>query len=325
MKNLVSKKDKIFIAGHKGMVGSSIIKILKNDGYKNLITCDKEEINLRDKSSLNNWFKINNPDIVIDAAAKVGGIGANSKNNDKFLLENLEIQNSLISISFERKVKRFLFLASSCVYPKQCRQPMLEEDLLNGKLEPTNEGYALAKIAGLKLCDYLNKLHDFDAFTLLPCNLYGKGDNFTLDKSHVLAALLVKFITAKKNNEKEVTCWGSGRPFREFLYVDDLARASIFALEKWHPKNSKIISESGEFLTYLNVGSGTDITIADLADKISNIIKYEGEIIWDLNKQDGMARKLMDSSRFKELGWSPKYNLDEGIKTVIDYLIRNLF
>ncbi len=325
MKNLISKSDKIFVAGHKGMVGSSIIKILKNEGYKNLITCEKRDLNLKDKSSLDNWFELNKPDIVIDAAAKVGGIGANSANNDKFLLENLEIQNSLITISFERKVKRFLFLASSCVYPKHCKQPMLEEDLLTGKLEPTNEGYALAKIAGLKLCDYLNKLHDFDAFTLLPCNLYGSGDNFTLEKSHVLASLLIKFITAKQNSKKEVVCWGSGKPRREFLYVDDLARASIFALEKWNPKNSGIISESGETLTYLNVGSGKDITILDLADKISKIINYKGEINWDLNKQDGMARKLMDSTRFNKLGWGPKYNLDEGIKTVIDYLIRKHF
>ena len=202
--NFLSNK-KIWVAGHNGMVGSSIFRLLLKKGYKNLITCDRKTLNLRDKASLNNWFKNNKPEIVIDAAAKVGGIGANINSHDKFLLENLEIQNNLIDISFQNKIKRFLFLGSSCVYPRNTNQPMREEQLLTGELEPTNEGYALAKITGMKLCEYLNLIHDFDAFTLMPCNLYGPGDNFSPDKSHVLAALIMKLLYAKLKNEKFVT------------------------------------------------------------------------------------------------------------------------
>ena len=198
---------------------------------------------------------------------------------------------------------------------------MREEQLLTGELEPTNEGYALAKIAGMKLCEYLNLIHDFDAFTLMPCNLYGPGDNFSSDKSHVLAALIMKFMSAKLQKEQFVTCWGTGKPYREFLHVEDFAEASIYALENWDPKSTNItLNNSQKRLSFLNVGSGFDITIFNLANKISNLVGFQGDIIWDKTKKDGMTRKLMDSSRFKALGWSPRYSLDEGIKSVINYI-----
>ncbi len=321
--SLLDKKDKIYVAGSNGMVGSAICKLLKKEGYtkenKKLITNSKKELDLTDFEQVKKWFVENKPDIVIIAAAKVGGILANNKYPVDFLLDNLKIQNNLIESSWKNGVKRLLFLGSSCIYPKLSNQPIKEEYLLTDSLEETNQWYAIAKIAGLKLCEAYRRQHEFDAISLMPTNLYGPKDNYNLEDGHVMAALIRKFHEAKIKNNNEVICWGSGKPLREFLFVEDFAEASIFALKKWDPNlvNSPKDND-GKSLYCLNVGSDFEISIFDLAHKIATISGFKGKIIWDESKPDGTPRKKLDNTHLKKIGWEAITDLDCGIRKTID-------
>ncbi len=318
---LISKDHKIFIAGHSGMVGSAIKRLFLEKGYKNLLCPSRKELNLLSFEKVENWFQNNKPDVVILAAAKVGGIYANSKFTADFILENLKIQNNVIENSWKYKVKRFLFLGSSCIYPKFAKQPLKEEYLLTGSLESTNESYAIAKIAGIKLCTALRNQYGFDAISLMPTNLYGHGDNYHPSNSHVLPALISKFHKAKIDGLDQVVCWGTGSPKREFLFVDDLAEASIFVLENISSKNENLYDIHNNFNGIINIGTGLDISIKELALLIASNFEYKGKIIWDLSKPDGTPRKLLDISKLKKLGWTAKTTLDKGIKlTLKSYL-----
>ena len=320
---LLKKNHSIFVAGSNGMVGSSICRILIKNGYSlhnNLIISSRNDLDLTDTFKVKNWFKKNKPDIVIIASAKVGGIMANTKKPVDFLLENLKIQNNLIQASYESGVKRLLFLGSSCIYPKFAQQPIKEQFLLSGNLEDSNQWYAIAKIAGLKLCEAYRKQYDFDAISLMPSNLYGPGDNYHHQDSHVMAALIRKFYEAKIKNQKNVICWGTGNPLREFLYVDDLAEGCFQVLQKWNPTiDNSPLDDNGLPLNWLNIGSKFEITIRELAYKISKLINYEGEIIWDKSKPDGTPRKKLDNYYINKLGWEEKTNLDSGLKKSIQY------
>ena len=322
--------EKIFLTGGKGMVGSAIKRILIKKGYGNpelggkIYSPAREEINLLNYEKLESWFKINKPTVVIIAAAKVGGIIANSCSPYDFIFENLKIETNIIELSRKFQVKKILFLGSSCIYPKLSKQPIKEEYLLDSALEGTNQWYAIAKIAGIKLCESLYSQYGINAISLMPCNLFGPGDNYDLTTSHVLPALIRKFQTAKNNNHEEVICWGTGRPLREFLYVDDLAEGCIYALKNWDitSKNAPL-DNSNNKLAWLNIGSGKEISIKELAEKISDLIGFEGQIIWDKNKPDGTFRKIMDSGKFRSLGWSPKTTLTDGIKIAINDFKKN--
>ncbi|ABM72576.1 Putative fucose synthetase [Prochlorococcus marinus str. MIT 9515] len=311
---LINKEEKIFIAGGSGMVGSAIIRKLNNLGFKHLIFPNSSELDLKDSNLVFNWFKKNKPDIVIFAAAKVGGIFANNTYPVDFLLDNLKIQNNVIESAWKNKVRRLLFLGSSCVYPKNSSQPINEDELLKSSLEKTNEWYALAKISGIKLCQALRKQYGFDAISLMPTNLYGKGDNYHSSNSHVLPALLDRFHSHKLEQKNYIECWGSGNPRREFMHVDDLADASIFALENWDPnKNDAPLDQSGEPLNWLNVGTGIDLSIKELAEMIASITSFKGKIIWNKDKPDGTFRKLLNVSKLEKLGWRSKISLEEGL------------
>tara|TARA_B100001287_G_C22617882_1_gene498556 strand:- start:122 stop:1144 length:1023 start_codon:yes stop_codon:yes gene_type:complete len=320
----IKANDVIFIAGSNGMVGSAITRLLKDNIKKNhqsniLLTPSRDEIDLCSYDSVFKWFEEYKPNIIINAAAKVGGINANYSFPVEFLLNNLKIQNNIIEASYRFNARRLLFLGSSCIYPKNCKQPIKEEYLMSSPLESTNEYYALAKISGLKLCEAYRKQYDFDAISLMPTNLYGPGDNYHPQNSHVLPALIWKFYNATINNISEVTCWGSGNPLREFLHVDDLARACIFAINNWDPSKVDRPTDSlGKPLNWLNVGSNDEISIRDLALKIAKIFNYKGEIRWDKSKPDGTFRKKLDTSQMEKLGWNPLIDLDEGIKGTID-------
>ena len=326
----ISIEDKIFIAGARGMAGSAINKIFRNAGYGDkesglILTPSRNELDLLDFNSVHQWFKKNKPNVVIIAAAKVGGIHANASMPMDFILENLKIQTNLIENSSIFGVKRLLFLGSSCIYPKFSQQPIVEEELLTGSLENTNEWYAIAKIAGIKLCEAMRIQNGFDAICLMPTNLYGPGDNYHPLNSHVFASLIRKFYEAKKNNEKIVKCWGSGNVFREFMHVDDLASAALFALENWDPnQSSSPRDKNGNPLIFLNVGTGKEITIKDLAKKIANKSQFKGEIFWDKTKPDGTFRKLLSIRRMKELGWSAKISLDDGIHQTFSQIGKEL-
>ena len=315
---LIDKNDNIFIAGYKGMVGSAIKRSLEKRNYKNLLTPSKKELDLLNFNSVEKWFKVHKPSLVILAAAKVGGIEANIQYPGDFILENLKIQTNVIENAWRFNAKRFLFLGSSCIYPKFSEQPIKEEYLLKGVLEQTNEPYAIAKIAGIKLCSALKKQYNFDAISLMPTNLYGPGDNYHEKNSHVMPALIKKIHDSKQLNIPEVICWGSGNPRREFLHVDDLADAAIFVLENVSSDNILLKDENSEYIGFLNIGTGKDISIKDLANKISFEQNYLGEIKWDINKPDGTPRKLLDISKIKELGWESKISLNEGIKKTIN-------
>ena len=316
--NLIKKTDRIFIAGHRGMVGSSIKKKLKELNYKNLQTPSREELDLLDNKSVENWFKANKPEVVILAAAKVGGIEANSKYPADFIFENLKIQTNVIENSWRNNVKRFIFLGSSCIYPKFAEQPIKENYLLTGKLENTNEPYAISKIAGIKLCASLKTQYGFDAISLMPTNLYGPGDNYHSSNSHVMPSLIKKFHDAKINNKPFVTCWGTGSPKREFLYVDDVAEAVIFVLEKVSSENENLFEEDLKYTGLLNVGIGKDISIKKLAELIATNLDYGGEIYWDESKPDGTPRKLLDVSKLNKLGWTAKIDIESGIELAIE-------
>ena len=308
---LIRSSDRIFIAGHRGMAGSAICRALNANGYNNQLKATRQELDLTEAGEVDNWFRGNKPDVVVLAAAKVGGILANSNFPADFLLDNLKIQNNVIESAWRNGVRRLLFLGSSCIYPKFADQPIKEESLLTGALEPTNEWYAVAKIAGIQLCRALRIQHGFDAISLMPTNLYGPGDNYHPHHSHVMAALIRRFSEASKNNLKEVVCWGSGTPKREFLHVDDLASAAVFCLENWkyNPDN--------EEPSYLNVGTGSDVSIKALAEKIAEKAGFQGKIAWDSSKPDGTPRKLLDVSRLLNMGWRSRIPLEEGIAKVI--------
>ena len=325
MKKKISQKDKIFIAGSTGMAGKAIKKVLLENGYGlkenggELLTPTRKDLDLSDEVLVNKWFKKNKPEVVILAAAKVGGILVNSLYPKNFLLDNLKIQNNVIEASWKYGVRRFLFLGSSCIYPKFAEQPIKEESLLTGELEPTNQWYAIAKISGIKLCDALRKQYGFDAISLMPTNLYGPGDNYHLQNSHVFASFIRKFYDASKANLPIVTCWGTGKPLREFMHVDDLGNAILFALEHWCPdaKNAPLDSK-GTPLTLLNVGTGIDISIKDLAKLISQSVGFRGKTEWDITKPDGTLKKQLDVSKLMSLGWKPRITLKEGIKNAIN-------
>ena len=324
MNKKIEKNDTIFIAGANGMVGSSVKRSLLKLGYglkENngaLLTPSRKELDLLNFNEVENWFIRHKPQIVILAAAKVGGIQANNSLPAEFLLENVKIQTNVIENSWRSNVKRLLFLGSSCIYPKFAKQPIKEEYLLESQLEKTNEWYAIAKIAGLKLCEALRKQYGFDAISLMPTNLYGPGDNYHPENSHVMASLISKFTKATIESKPFVNCWGTGTPFREFMHVDDLGDAVVYCLKNWHPTSENAPKDLyGKPLNHLNVGTGIDISIKQLAEKIAEISEFKGEIIWDKSKPDGTPKKQLDISKIKELGWSPKIGLDDGIKQTI--------
>ena len=296
------------------MVGKSIYKTFKENGYANILTISREKLDLAEVDKVNKWFEENLPSVVIIAAARVGGIMANKNNPVEFLLDNLKIQNNLIEASFKNGVKRLLFLGSSCIYPKYANQPIKEESLLTGSLESSNDSYAIAKIAGIKLCEAMRRQYNFDSICLMPTNLYGPGDNYHLENSHVIPSLLRKFHDAKLNNKEYVTCWGTGKPLREFLHVNDLGNACKFVLEDWYPD----LNSEDFALNFLNVGTGKDLSIKDLAILIAKITSYKGEIRWDTIKPDGTPKKLLDISRITKLGWQPTISLEEGLSNTYE-------
>ena len=317
--NLINKRKKFVVFGSKGMVGSAICRTLERKGYLNILKPTRNECNLLELVCVEKWFEKFKPDVVILSAAKVGGIYANNLHPADFILENLKIQINVIETSWKYEVEKFLFLGSSCIYPKYANQPIVEEELLNGNLEPTNESYAIAKIAGIKLCEALKKQYGFNSISLMPTNLYGPGDNYDKLNSHVLASLIRRFHEAKLKKKGEVQCWGTGRPRREFLHVEDLAEAALFVIEKWDiNSDSAPRTKNGEKLSFLNVGTGKDISIKELALLISNIFEYEGKIYWDHSKPDGTPKKLLDISRIKKMGWVPKIEFKDGLRSTIE-------
>ena len=298
------------MAGHRGLVGSAIWRGLEKRGCSNLIGRTRGELDLLDADAVRKFYAGQQPEFVFIAAARVGGINANNSQPAEFLFENLQVQNNLIHGAHLAGVKKLLFLGSSCIYPKLAPQPIREEHLLTGPLEPTNEWYAIAKIAGIKMCQAYRRQYGCDFISVMPTNLYGPNDNYDLQTSHVLPALIRKFHEAKISNAPTVTCWGTGAPLREFLYVDDLAEACIFLMEHY----------SGE--DFLNAGYGSDVTIKELAETIRRIVGYAGKTVWDTSKPDGTPRKLMDSSRLLALGWRPKINLETGIRLAYEDFLK---
>ena len=307
---MIDKSSKIFLGGHKGMVGSAINKILINQNYSNIITASRENLDLLNQRAVENYFKAEKPEYTIIAAAKVGGIKANITYPANFLYENLQIQNNLIHYSALYGVKKLVFLGSSCIYPKDSPQPMKEEYILNGKPEPTNEGYALAKIIGLKMCEYYYKQYNLNSICLMPPNLYGPNDSFDLEKSHVLSALVKRFVDAKVEGVEELKLWGSGIARREFMHVNDCARAVLYFFQNY------------DYINYINIGWGYDISIKELAIVIAELVGYNGNIIWDKTKPDGMLRKCMDVSKMKGTGFMPEILLKEGIEEMINNYIQ---
>jgi len=313
----VNREDKIYLAGHQGLVGSAIYRILENQGFNNVIVRTHKELDLTSQADVDIFFQKERPTFVIIAAAKVGGIFANNNYPADFIYQNLMIQSNIIHSSFLSNVKRLLFLGSTCIYPKAVEQPMREEALLTGLLEPTNEPYAIAKIAGIKLCESYNRQHGTDFRSVMPTNLYGVNDNFHDKNSHVIPALIRRFHEAKINKYKEVTVWGTGNALREFLYVDDMALASIFVLgveKSLYEDNTK------PMLSHINIGSGEEISISALAKMIKNIVGFEGRIVFDDSKPDGPPRKLIDISTISKLGWKSSTDLSEGITKTYDWL-----
>ncbi len=302
----MEKNAKIYVAGHKGMVGSAIVRKLNQEGYHNLITRSLNELDLCVQKDVKEFFEKERPDYVFLAAAKVGGINANSKYPAEFLYENLMIQNNVIHYAHLSGVKKLCFLGSSCIYPTACPQPMKEEYFLTGPFEPTNEGYAIAKSAGYKLCNYYTKQYGFKTISLMPCNLYGINDDFNLETCHVLSALTKRFSDVVSQGKDEITLWGTGVALREFMNVDDLARICVYLMNNW---------DDPEFI---NTGSGKEISIKDLAYKIADAAGFKGKIKWDSSKPDGMARKLMDISKLKKIGIEPQISLDEGIRMMLN-------
>src|SRR6056297_975748 len=309
---MMNKDSKIYIAGHRGMVGSAVMRKLNSEGFQNLVFRSSTELDLKNQAAVNDFFESEKPEVVVDAAARVGGIMANRDYPWQFLYENLQIQNNIINSAHQKDIKKLVFLGSSCIYPKHADQPLREDSLLTGPLEPTNQWYAIAKIAGVKMVEALREQYDRDFVSLMPTNLYGPNDNFDLETSHVLPAMIRKFHDAKIAGNIPVPLWGSGTPMREFLHVDDVASAVLFALT----------NEMNHDL--YNVGTGKDIKIKELALTIQKIVGHDGEIEWDTSKPDGTPRKLMDVSRMKEAGWTYSIDLEEGIRSTYEWFLENI-
>lgn len=316
----MDKNAKIFVAGHRGLVGSAIVRKLKNEGYQNLVLKTRQELDLCDKKAVESFFKTEQPEYVFLAAAKVGGIQANNTYPADFIIQNIEIETNVITSALQVGVKRLLFLGSSCIYPRECPQPIKEEYLLTGQLEPTNEPYAIAKIAGIKMCESINRQHGTDFRSLMPTNLYGPGDNFHPENSHVIPGLLRRFHEAKVRGDKYVNVWGSGRPRREFMHVDDLASACVYIMNL-----DKDIYDNftQPMLSHVNVGVGKDCSIKELAETIAEVVGFDGEICFDTSKPDGTPQKLLDISRISALGWSAKISLKEGLKHTYQWFLEN--
>jgi GDP-L-fucose synthase len=305
------KNSKIYVAGHRGLVGSAVIKALEKRGYNNLIFKTRKELDLINQAAVDLFFKKNKPEYVFLASAKVGGIMANKNYPAEFIYENLMVAANIINAAYKNKVKKLIFLGSSCIYPRLAPQPIKEEYLLTSPLEPTNEAYAIAKIAGLKLCEFYNQQYGTNYIAVMPTNLYGPNDNFDLTSSHVLPAMIRKFHEAKLRGEKTITLWGSGRPKREFLHVTDLAEALVFLMNKYKGKE------------LLNIGAGQDLSIKELANKIKAVTGFKGKILWDKTKPDGTPRKLLNINKIKALGWKPKINLDKGLLETYRWFVGN--
>lgn len=308
----MEKNSKIYVAGHRGLVGSSIIRLLEKEGYSNILTLTSSELDLRNQSDVNTFFENNKPEYVFLCAAKVGGIQANNTKKGEFIYDNIMINTNVIHSSYLNDVKKLLFLGSSCIYPKESKQPIKEEYLLTGLLEPTNEPYAISKITGIKMCDSYRDQYGCDFISAMPTNLYGPNDNYDLENSHVLPALISKIHSAKINDSPSVNIWGDGSPLREFLYSDDLAKGCLFLMKNY--------SESG----HINIGSSTDVSIKELAETICSVVKYEGELEFDTSKPNGTHRKLMDSSKINDLGWKPEISLVDGIGMVYDEYVKSV-
>jgi len=315
----MEKRSLIFVAGHRGLVGSAIVRELKKNGYDNLLLKTSSELELRNQAAVRDFFEKEKPEFVVLAAARVGGIGANSRFRAQMIYDNLMIQSNVIDSAHKAGVKKLLFLGSSCIYPKMAQQPMKEDALLTSELEYTNEPYAIAKIAGLKMCEAYNLNYGTDFISVMPTNLYGENDSFDLENGHVLPVLIRKFHEAKKRGDKSVKLWGTGRPMREFLHVDDLAKASIMLLEKVSFKDLYDDEEKETRNTHINVGTGVDVTVAQLAELIKEVVRFEGDVKWNSDMPDGTPRKLLDITKIKELGWEPKIGLKEGIKSVYSW------
>lgn len=307
----MNQSDKIYVAGHNGLVGSAIVRHLENAGYSNIVTRSRSELNLTEQADVRAFFETERPDYVFLAAARVGGIHANNTYRADFIFENLAIQTNVIDSAYRNGVKKLVFLGSSCIYPKMAEQPLKEEYLLTGPLEPTNEPYALAKIAGLKMCESYRRQHGFDAISVMPTNLYGPRDNFDLENSHVIPALIRKAHEAKVNGEASMTVWGTGKVKREFLYVDDMASATVFAMQNY-----------SEDMT-LNIGTGIDLTIRELVETVVEVVGFEGELVWDTSRPDGPPRKLLDVTRLNDLGWKPAVSLKEGLAKSYQWFLDN--
>ena len=314
--------DKIYIAGHMGLVGSAIVRQLELTSFTNLIMRTHKELDLTNQSEVQAFFKKEKPDYVILAAAKVGGIHANNAYPADFIYQNIMIEANIINSAYENKVKRLLFLGSTCIYPKAVEQPMREDALLTGTLEPTNEPYALAKIAGIKLCESYNRQHGTDFRSVMPTNLYGVNDNFHPENSHVIPALMQRLHQAKLNNDIEVVVWGTGNAMREFLYVDDMAAASLFVLGL-DEENYKANTQS--MLSHINVGTGKDVTIREMAEAIKKVVGYKGNLTFDTTKPDGAPRKLIDVTRLEDMGWKYGVNLDEGLNKTYKWYLNKYF
>lgn len=308
----MKENDRIYVAGHRGMVGSAIVRELKRHGYKNLIICTHEELDLCCQNEVEKFFKAEKPEYVFLAAAKVGGIAANQDALADFMYENMILEMNVIHSAWKNRCKKLEFLGSSCIYPRMANQPMKESCLLKGELEKTNEAYALAKISGLKYCEYLNRQYGTDYISIMPTNLYGPGDNYHPTNSHVMPALIRRFHEAKISNADSVTCWGDGSPLREFLYVDDLAKLCVFLMNHYSGNET------------VNAGTGNELTIRELAERVAKAIGYAGEILWDTTKPNGTPRKLLDVSKAAKLGWTYETELDEGIRLAYQDYLKNL-
>ena len=316
----LQKEDKIYIAGHRGLVGSAIVRQLEERGFTNLLMRTHKELDLTNQAQVQTFFKKEKPDYVILAAAKVGGIHANNTYPADFIYQNMMIEANVINSAYENKVKRLLFLGSTCIYPRAVEQPMREDALLTGVLEPTNEPYALAKISGIKLCESYNRQHNTDFRSVMPTSLYGINDNFHPENSHVIPALMQRFHKAKINNSAEVTVWGTGKAMREFLYVDDMAKASIFVLDldkqTYHDNTEAMLS-------HINIGTGVDVTTRELAETMKQVIGFKGELIFDTAKPDGAPRKLIDVSRLSNMGWKYSAELKRGLEQTYKWYLKN--
>jgi len=307
----MQKTDSVYVAGHRGMVGGAILRNLEDSGYTNILTAGREQLDLTDQYAVKTWFEENKPDYVFLAAAKVGGIQANISSPATFIYDNLMIQTNVIHSAYLSNVKKIEFLGSSCIYPRESKQPMKEEYMLTGPLEPTNESYAIAKIAGLKMCEYYRRQYGFNAITIIPPNLYGPGDDFSIEHSHVVAALLRRFHEAKVEGKERVTLWGTGSARREFMFVEDLADAAVYLMNEYNHDQ------------FINVGTGSDVSILELAQLVKETVSFEGSIELDKSKPDGMPRKLMDSSRFSRMTWNQLTDIRTGLKLTYEWMLAN--